>query len=71
MGRLFTGRALAALAVGAMMAFTALQAHAGPKDGLTAATKQHLMDAQAIQNRAIDATMFDGKPVAVIFFASW
>ncbi len=69
--RLNLGRTFATLAVAATLALAAVQAQAGPKDGLTEATKQHLMAAKPILGKGIDAATFDGKPVAVVFFASW
>jgi hypothetical protein len=62
--------------LGALVMFAAAQTASSARaaDGvrLTDAVKQHLIAAQPVRDDAgVERDSFDGKPVLVLFFASW
>ena len=61
---------LTAFASAAMLTVAPV-AQAGPGLSLTDAVKSHLMAAKPVENRGATRESFNGKPLLVIFFASW
>jgi len=58
------------LVIGLAAMGAATPAKAGP-DQLTPQIKQGLMDLKPLRGSAVDQAMFGGKPLLVVFFASW
>lgn len=58
----FAGAALLALAPAAQ---------AGPGLALSDSVKSHLLAANPVEKRGVTRESFNGKPLLVIFFASW
>lgn len=59
------------MAVGGLVLLAMPPAKAGSDLALTESVKQGLMAAQPVRGAGVERETFDGKPVLVIFFASW
>lgn len=65
-------RLTAFLLILGLAAFAAVSpAKAGGPTQLTAELKQSLMALKPLRGAAVDRAVFDGKPLLVVFFASW
>ena len=56
---------------GLLLFFGAAQADAREGEQLTDGIKAALAAAKPVRGNAVDREMFNGKPVLVVFFASW
>lgn len=64
-------RALLLIAVGAFVISATQPAAANSNLSLTESVKAGLMAAKPVKGNAVDREMFNGKPILVVFFASW
>lgn len=65
------GRRAAMAALFAATLTAAAPGHAEDGPVLDAALQARLMALEPIGGRAVDRALFDGRPVLVLFFASW
>ena len=59
------------LAFGALLLLAAPDAKAGPGLALTDSVKAGLVAMRPVRGQPVTPEFFDGKPLMVIFFASW
>ncbi len=64
-------RVLLLIAIGAFALSVAQPASANSNLSLTDGVKQRLMDAKPVKGKSVDRESFNGKPLLVVFFASW
>ena len=64
-------RTLLPLLTGLVLAFGTVQSNANPGVQLTDGIKSALAAAKPVRGDAVDREMFNGKPLLVVFFASW
>ena len=64
-------RTLLPLLTGLVLAFRTLQSNAKQGVQLMDGIKSALAAAKPVRGNAVDREMFNGKPLLVVFFASW
>ena len=64
-------KTLLPLLTGLVLAFGTLQSNAKQGVQLTDGIKSALAAAKPVRGNAVDREMFNGKPLLVVFFASW
>ncbi|MDP6428960.1 MAG: hypothetical protein QGH73_12295 [Rhodospirillales bacterium] len=64
-------RTIVLIAFGAFLFVGAPAAKAGPGLSLSESVKEGLIGLKPVRGSAVTSDVFDGKPLLVVFFASW